>query len=293
MATYNGCSFLPEQLDSIITQTSPPYELIIVDDCSSDETRSIIKKYQDKHPFIHLHKNETNTGVTRAFEKAISLCTGDYIALSDQDDIWEPDKLEILLAASGSEDAVYSNSLLVDENGNSSGIEFKSLMKLQSYYTGEPFLMGNCIPGHSILMKTDFARIITPFPNKIMHDRWIGFCAAGGNGIRYIDKPLVKYRQHDSNTIGTGRSNQKKTKLTSAEKFQVKFIELKEMQTAPLKNDQTRRVLQDMIDHFTPGWSLKRCLFFFGHIDTLLVIKNKPRYRKMLYCLKMFFRPNY
>ena len=241
MATYNGAHFIREQLDSIIGQTYSPLEIIIVDDGSKDDTIAIIKEYQKKYSNINLYQNKTNTGVTKAFEKAISYCKGEFIALSDQDDIWELNKLEILLRSFDTEDAVYSNSQLVDDKGKSLGVKFDSLMNLQSYYSGDPFLMGNCIPGHTIVMKTGFASTLSPFPQHIMFDRWIGFCAAACNGIRYVDMPLVKYRQHDNNAIGTGRSNQKKKKSTAKEQFDVKLGELKAMTAAPIKNLSTQK----------------------------------------------------
>ena len=166
-------------------------------------------------------------------------------------------------------------------------------MVLKSYYDGSPFLIGNCVPGHTILMKADFVKNILPIPAEIMFDRWISFCAAGNNGIKYVDMLLVHYRQHESNAIGVGKSKNKKTRKTKKEKFDIKLAELKVMNKAPISNPATKLVLHQMLQLFTHKLSLKRSLFFFKNIDTVLVIKNKPRYRKILYSLKMFFKPNY
>ncbi len=94
LCTYNGAQFLREQLDSIVKQTYPIYELIIQDDCSTDATTVIIEEYKERFPFIKFTKNDTNKGINFNFFSAINRATGDYIAISDQDDIWELDKIE-------------------------------------------------------------------------------------------------------------------------------------------------------------------------------------------------------
>ena len=88
MTSYNGEKYIREQLDSILTQTYGNFELIICDDRSKDSTVEIIKDYCIKDSRIKLYVNEKNLGFKKNFEKAISLCKGEYIALSDQDDIY-------------------------------------------------------------------------------------------------------------------------------------------------------------------------------------------------------------
>lgn len=293
MASYNGEKYIAAQLESIINQTYGNIEIVITDDASKDNTVEIIKDFQLHHDFIKIFENAVNKGVTKTFECSFKNCNGDFIAISDQDDIWELNKIEILLSNIENEDAIYSNSLLVDKDGHSLNKDFKSLMNLQSYYDGAPFLMGNCIPGHTILMKKDFLKKILPLPAEIMFDRWISFCAAANNGIKYVDMPLVKYRQHDSNVIGAGKSKNKKQQKTKAQKFNIKFLELTLMEQAPISNESTKETLHQMLLLFKRKLSFRRSKFFFKNIDTLLVIKNKPRYRKVLYALKMFFKPNY
>ena len=97
MATYNGEKYLAEQLDSILAQTVQDFELIVCDDCSSDSTAEILSRYAEKDSRIKIFVNEKNLGFVKNFEKAVSLCSGEYIALSDQDDVWFAGHLEILL----------------------------------------------------------------------------------------------------------------------------------------------------------------------------------------------------
>jgi glycosyltransferase involved in cell wall biosynthesis len=293
MATYNGAKYLSEQLDSIIQQTYKNIEIVIVDDCSKDETVAIITKYQQQFSFINLHINETNSGVTKTFAKAIAESKGSLIAISDQDDIWELNKIKILVDNIEKFDAVYSNSLLVDSQGNSLNKSFTSIMNMRTYTSGTPFLLSNSVPGHTILMKADFIKKIMPFPPKILFDLWIGFCAASNNGIKFVDRTLVNYRQHETNTIGTSDSKNKKKKDTASVQFQEKLNELKTLATATIKDEKTKQILSEMISLFHRRWSLKRSIFFFKNFDDILISKKKPIFRKKLYCIKMFFKPNY
>ncbi|HEX5670966.1 MAG TPA: glycosyltransferase, partial [Sulfuricurvum sp.] len=118
IATYNGSAYLREQLDSIAEQSIQPFEIIIQDDCSNDDTVSIIQEYIPRLP-IQLEINHQNIGYIHNFELALSKASGDFIALCDQDDIWEVTKLEQLLSNIGSSSLIYSNSLLIDSNGKS------------------------------------------------------------------------------------------------------------------------------------------------------------------------------
>ena len=239
MASYNGERFITEQLDSILNQSYHNIELVIVDDCSKDETISIIKRYQEKFSNIKLFQNEMNSGVTKTFERAIQESKGEFIAISDQDDIWELNKIEILMNEIGFFDAVYSNSLLVDAHGNSLNKSFTTIMNMKTYTCGAPFLLSNSVPGHTILMKKNFVEKILPFPKDMLFDLWIGFCAAGNNGIKFVDKTLVKYRQHESNTIGTRDSKNKKQKDKVQIQFEKKLFELKTLAIAPIKDIKT------------------------------------------------------
>ena len=114
MTTYNGERYLQEQIDSILNQTYSNFELIICDDCSTDSTIEIISSYNDSR--IKLFVNDKNLGFKKNFEKAIKLCTGEYIALSDQDDIWKSNHLEVLYEKINNKELICGNNLLINEN---------------------------------------------------------------------------------------------------------------------------------------------------------------------------------
>jgi glycosyltransferase involved in cell wall biosynthesis len=293
MATYNGANYISHQIRSILQQSYRNLEIVITDDASTDSTLSILEDFKTKYPNIKIFSNPANLGITPTFENSIKNCRGDYIAISDQDDIWDPNKIEILLNAVGNEDAIYSDSELVDKNGQSLNKLISSLVNLNSFYSGAPFLMGICLPGHTLLLQGDFAKYILPIPRVIMYDRWISFCAAANNGIKYVDMPLVKYRQHETNSFGVGKARNKATRKTKKEKFHTKLLELKACEKAPIRDSETKELLREMLKRYSSKPSLARSIFFFKNRNKLLIIKKKTGFKKILYCFKMLFKANY
>jgi len=208
MATYNGEAFLREQLDSLLCQTLLPYELVVCDDFSTDSTVDIIKKFSGVAPFnVKLFCNTSNIGFLKNFEKSISLCTGDYIALSDQDDIWENDKLLVLSESIGDALLAHSDSLIIDSSGsvisNSHAIYSRKFLDCNF----ERYVFGNNVTGCTSIFKTDFIKQILPIPDDfIYHDWWIALHASYHGRIVYVSKPLVRYRQHGDNVAGVSFS---------------------------------------------------------------------------------------
>ena len=203
MASYNGEKYISQQIDSILHQTYPNIEIVIVDDGSRDGTLEVVQQYVSQFPFVHVYRNAENSGITKTFESAIKKCKGEFIALSDQDDIWVEHKIQTLLDAIDGYDAVFSDSILVDENGNSLGKKFSSMIRMNTVTNGARFLLSNTVPGHTIMMKRSFAETLYPFPANVFFDLWISFNAASGKGIKFVDDTLVHYRQHTSNAVGT------------------------------------------------------------------------------------------
>jgi len=121
LCTYNGEKYLQAQLDSLIDQTYKNVEIIIVDDCSKDNTRSILLNYQSLYPFIKVFLNSENIGFNKNFAKAIGLTGGEFVAICDQDDIWDLNKLEELKENIADKGVIFSNSRLIDVNNLPTG----------------------------------------------------------------------------------------------------------------------------------------------------------------------------
>jgi len=204
LTTYNGEKFLREQLDSIYAQSYKNIEVIVCDDCSSDSTVGILEEYRSKFG-LKYYINEKNLGFVKNFEKAISLCTGDFIALSDQDDIWVVAKLETLINQIGESDLIFADAVMIDDDEE---IITDSFMKANLLYYSksdqfERLLYRNFVQGASMLFRTELRERILPFPEEIpYHDWWIALTAASGSEIKYEEKALIKYRIHVSNNSG-------------------------------------------------------------------------------------------
>lgn len=200
LCVYNGERFLREQLDSLVNQTYPNIEIIAVDDRSSDTSVSIVREYQQRYPFIKIFENEQNLGYVKNFEKAVNLCQGDLIALSDQDDIWDLDKIRLQVEAIGDSLLVYHDSALIDEDGNDADKKMSDIVNLYSGDNPKIFLLFNCISGHSCMIKKELLQWALPFHKDFFHDQWLAYVAANVGSIAVINQCLVQYRQHGSSS---------------------------------------------------------------------------------------------
>lgn len=206
MTTYNGSKYISEQIKSIQNQTISDFELIICDDCSSDDTVKIINEFQKKDSRISLHCNAHNLGFKKNFEQAVKLCHGDYIALCDQDDVWTDNHLEILLSGIGDNLVISGNNELVDQNLNSLHKDFFSsnLFSLKKYPVPDKILKkillsGNCFQGASMLLKKEIIPIYLPIPETIKyHDSWLSALACSLNSFTVTNSIVTKYRQHQA-----------------------------------------------------------------------------------------------
>ncbi|MDX4062482.1 glycosyltransferase family 2 protein [Aliarcobacter skirrowii] len=199
MCTYNGSKFIKEQLDSILEQSYNNFELIIVDDMSKDDTVDIINKYMQKDTRIKFFQNQKNLGFLKNFEKAMSFCSGEYIALADQDDIWKKNKLEVFLQEIKDNILIYSDAILIDENSKKLNKEFiRPESNLVKGKCNKSFIFNNCVSGNTLMFKKELMSYILPIPKKIrFHDIWIAFVASTIGTITYTEKSYTYYRRYD------------------------------------------------------------------------------------------------
>lgn len=216
MCTYNGEKFIEIQIQSILNQSLPIDEIIICDDRSTDKTIEIIMQFQQEYPNkISFHKNSINLGSNKNFEKAISLCTGDYIFLSDQDDIWKKNKAETIIQyfiKNESAEAVFSNAELINDNNkklsnislwNSKGFMEGQLKKPIDIYHHIKF-KSNVVTGATLCIKQELKSLILPIPDvkKFYHDEWIAIIIASRKKLEYLTDELISYRIHSGQQIG-------------------------------------------------------------------------------------------
>ncbi|WP_242672903.1 glycosyltransferase family 2 protein [Azotobacter chroococcum] len=198
MTTYNGEKYLREQLDSYLEQSRQPDELVVCDDRSSDTTLTILEEFRDTAPFtVHVVRNEINIGFVRNFENALSLCSGDIICLSDQDDVWLPDKLatvERLFAENRQAMVLINDQEICD--GNLTGFGTTKLGNILALgYSQNCFMTGCCTS-----LRREWLSIVLPIPHAISsHDSWINRMAIAMQVRLLCEKPLQLYRRHECN----------------------------------------------------------------------------------------------
>ncbi len=218
LAVYNGEKYLRQQVDSILNQTVDDIELVMSDDCSTDGSWELMEKQAKADSRIRIYKNKKNLGFKDNFGKAIKECHGKYIALSDCDDIWEPNHLETLLEKIGNKALACGNSTLVDADGIPTGTTLRQqealdwipdddMKKLLSI-----ILFRNPYQGATMLMRRSFIEKALPIPSKMRyHDTWFASLACFCGGISYTRQSLMKYRR--TNDSITGLRNKRKSKL--------------------------------------------------------------------------------
>lgn len=214
LASYNGAKYICEQLDSILAQTYQDFELIVCDDCSTDSTWQILEEYARRDSRIKVFRNDTNLGFKKNFEKAVLLCKGDYVALSDQDDIWTENHLEFLLKNLGEKSISGANAVLVNKDGVSMGRRLNEVDGLD-FFQDDKFIYrvvftGGPIQGSAMLMPRVFLEKCLPIPENVLyHDAWFVACACLDNGINYSFEIINKYRQHGGNVTFFGHNRKR------------------------------------------------------------------------------------
>lgn len=219
LATFNGARFLGEQLESIAEQTHRHWSLVISDDGSVDETLSIAEDFASRHPgrVRILQSAPTQSASGNFFRLLREAPIADYVALCDQDDVWIPTKLERLVEAlsdlnsDGMESealVAYSDLAVVDSRLETIAVSFMGQMRTDPFkVTFFSTLVENSVPGCSMLLSRHTIDLFRSFEGSlkqaIMHDWWLLLIAQGFGRAVFVPEPLVLYRQHESNTLGS------------------------------------------------------------------------------------------
>ena len=297
LATYNGSLFLSEQLESIVTQTYPNIEIIVVDDCSTDNTIEILKSFQIKYCNLKIFLNDTNLGYVKNFEKGCSLATGEYIALCDQDDYWHPEKLSKMQAAIGDYPLIYCDSILCDETLTPIGENISDRVNCRDFDNCLQQAIFCRIYGHATLINKSFLDKTLPFLAIIPHDWWLCYMDTFYGGTKYLPEPLASYRQHSANIFGAAGGKRKKNdkinravkKTTDLENIRMRINAF--CSICPNEFVQEKEILRKLAksyETFSIKNNFQRMSLFLFNYDQLLASKKRSRIRKFLFCLKMF-----
>ncbi len=219
IATYNGERFIKEQLQSITNQLPADSEIIISDNGSIDKTVEIIKAFKDERVVLLL--NTTSKGPTKNFQNALKRANGDIIFLSDQDDVWLPDKVRTCVHYLEKYHLVVTDGKVVNED-----LSVLSNSLFRTYNSGNGIiknLVRNSFIGCCMAFRREILPLAIPFPEKIpMHDIWIGFVAQMFFSVHFIKDQLVLHRRHTTNESTT--FNKSKFTLLKKIEFRINLL---------------------------------------------------------------------
>jgi glycosyltransferase involved in cell wall biosynthesis len=203
IATYNGEKYIRKQLLSIVSQLTQNDEIVISDDDSTDNTISIIMSINS--PIIHIFKNKGAHGYTPNFENALRHAHGEYIFLSDQDDVWSEDKVNKTIKLLQQYDFVISDADIIDERGCRIAESYFNLRK------SKPGVINNLIRfsylGCSMAFRRQILKKAIPFPSNhsyCTHDNWLGIIGMIFYRTTITNEKLFHYRRHQNNTSQGG-----------------------------------------------------------------------------------------
>lgn len=201
LAAYKGENFIEEQLSSILSQLNPLDEVVVSDDFPEGKTKEVVMKLAEDDSRIKYIAGPAE-GLIMNFENAIKHCTGDFIFLADQDDVWLPDKVEkVTEKLSSGADLVLHNSMVTDTDLAVSDTSFFTSHGTKTGYLNN--LVKNSYMGCCMAFRKELAEKFLPFPENLpMHDQWIGLIAEKTGKVCLIEKPLILYRRHGGNMTG-------------------------------------------------------------------------------------------
>ena len=301
LCTYNGEKFLKKQIDSILSQTLKVDEIVVCDDGSQDATISILNSYREEYPEIFkIFINEENLRSVKNFEKAITLCTHDIIFLSDQDDVWIPEKVAIFIHHFNKNpdiSVIASNGFVIDDQDEVLDvltiwdvITFLRKGNADLNYYEIINISGNIATGATMAIKKDFIHKTLPFPIvlEFHHDEWIALVASLEKKFDFIDDRTIYYRKHDDQQVGgIFYENTKKRKKSLIDFFTPDFADqsfknykflLKRVANTYLKN-------KNLYDNATVKREIfERNLNYFKNLFVKLKVEMKN-----IYPVRIFF----
>lgn len=263
LSTYNGSSFLKDQLESIFAQTFQGFTIYIRDDKSTDNTLEIVNQYREKHKNIVFVQSYENIGAKNSFFYLLnySLKDGfyDYFMFADQDDIWLPFKIKLTLEKMKALETgeipllVHTDLKVVDENAKILSPSFWKYQNLNPQKDSlNRLLVQNVVTGCTMMLNRPLVELCQYGENKaIMHDWWISLVAASFGKIGYVDQPTILYRQHRNNSIGAIKINFNYIyrKMWEKEVLKKNFIQVKDFYRIfeDKLNEQERNILKAFI----------------------------------------------
>lgn len=278
LCSYNGARFIEEQVNSILAQSYSPIELVICDDRSTDNTVDILKSLAANDSRIRLFVNKQNLGYNKNFEQAFGYANGNYIAISDQDDLWHKDKIKIMMEQwPARAEMVYS----ISSNFNSDKPEFlPGNMRVNYKNFNEPAMLvfDSPVHGHACMVTKALVEKAKPFPPDVFYDWWLSMFAAADDALGVVKKTLTWHREHGDNfsrnIVSIKDRYERKLQLR---KQMIHFLdEILKRNVLPAFTQNMLADYKRMMEEQTPGkvsWPLFR--FFVKHKHIVFHYKKK------------------
>lgn len=217
LATYNGATYLAQQLDSIAAQDFTDWQLIVRDDLSTDITPVLLEEFARRHPGrVTLLPSEKRLGAVGNFGALLMASTAEYVMCCDQDDVWLPDKISLTLSTMQALEEKYGRGVPLLVHTDAEVVD-ASLTRLHASHAAlhalDPafsplnrLLMQNTVQGCTMMMNRALLTRALPIPVEArMHDMWLALAAAAFGHIAYVPQATMQYRQHAGNEVGVGK----------------------------------------------------------------------------------------
>lgn len=292
MVTYNGSAYVEEQILSVLQQTEQNFELIILDNASQDDTYALLQKYALLHNKIKLYRNTENIGVNKGFEQAMLLGKGTFIAPCDQDDIWESDKLEVMVQyLQGVVQFAFSRPGQF-EDGKFNERRYPASYLYRDVTDPAQLVFHTPVSGHASMFKREVLQKCLPFPQDIYYDWWISLNVAFESTLKYVPKTLTWQRLHSKNT---SLQTYKRTQNEQRNIIRKERIELLEMFFYHQKQAVGTVAGESLLEYLLALKSLKpsafsRRLFLYAWKNKERILHYKKKRVGFLSHLKYAFR---
>lgn len=274
VAIFNGERYVGAQIESVLSQTHMPHEVIVSDNGSSDRSIEVVRAAFARRPvdarnvrLTVLHAPEDVRGVAANVAFALGHVSTPLFSLADQDDVWLPERLERSIAAMGDNVLVGTDAFIVDATLRWAGrtvfgeiLDGAGERVLVCRKPFEALLRGNFMPGMTMTGRTEFAQSALPAPDRWIHDYWLAIAAAAVGRLAVLDEPLVLYRQHSANQLGLGSTGLGHWLTGYVRKLGARLRRQRSLLEYVEAHDWSSNEVQQMLDASVSG-AADRCLW--------------------------------
>lgn len=286
LCTYNTGKFLTPLLESLLQQTWENTEIVCCDDNSGDDTLQTLERFSRENPGkFKIYPNSSNLGYIKNFEKCLSLCSGELIAIADHDDTWKPHKIETLVDALGDAMMVYSDSVYMDEHGNELNRKISDTFRLHDQPHPNAFIFYDFVWGHTVLLKKELLPYALPVPGNMPYDTWLAYTAASVSYIKYVGETLTRWRQHSDSFTALMYEKNKQRGETKNRKYEEHAEKLERIRLLKENKHCTNKTFMEQLysyfESLRRGFSWPLFFLLARHQKTLFPIWRRSYLSKL------------